>query len=415
MAEGILNIFIHIRDTFNHHVIFSMGILLISGYVLGKLAERVKLPPITGYLVAGLFLGESLTGIIHAHMAESLQTVTEVALGIVAITIGGEFALGKLRRVGKGVIIITLFQLLLTFAVVSFCLTVFRLPLVYSLLLGAIASATAPAATVAIVQSLRVRGEFIDYLYGVVALDDAGCVLLFAVILAFAGSMLGGEVSHGAWLVIGHALREVLLSLVLGLVAGIITHVATVRKFKVNEILIISLGMIFLTTAMSISLNLSPLITNMMMGAVLINLSRKNYRIFGIIEPITPPLYASFFAIAGTELQLGLLANTAILTLGGVYVISRLIGKYAGVYLGAVTAGSTAKVRRFLGLCMFPQAGVAIGLVLFLQASPVLNGASGDAQVMMARIANIVLFSVFINELIGPPLSKIGIVRGLEL
>jgi Kef-type K+ transport system membrane component KefB len=415
MVGDVLGVLIHIRDAFNSHVVFSMGILLLAGYLIGKLAERVRLPPITGYLVAGLFLGESLTGIIHAHMAQSLQTVTEVALGIVAITIGGEFALDKLRRVGKGILIITIFQLLITFGVVSAFLVIFRLPLIYSLLLGAIASATAPAATVAIVQSLRVRGEFIDYLYGVVALDDAGCVLLFAVILAFAGSLLGGAAAQSAWVVVGHALREVLLSALLGLVGGIAMHLVTIRKFKVNEILIISLGMIFLVTAMSISLDLSPLIADMVMGAIIINMSRKNYRIFRIIEPITPPLYASFFAIAGTELQVGLLANTAILTLGAVYVISRLLGKYAGVYLGAMAARSTEKVRRFLGLCMFPQAGVAIGLVLFLEASPVLSVTSTDTQLQMARIANIVLFSVFINELIGPPLSKLAIARGVEI
>lgn len=415
MVGEILGVLTHVRDAFNSHVVFSMGILLLAGYLIGKLAERVRLPSITGYLVAGLLLGESLTGIIHAHMAQSLQTVTEVALGIVAITIGGEFALDKLRRVGKGIIIITVFQLVITFGVVSASLVIFRLPLVYSLLLGAIASATAPAATVAIVQSLRVRGEFIDYLYGVVALDDAGCVLLFAVILAFAGSLLGGTAAQSAWAVVGHALREVLLSALVGLIGGIVMHLVTVRKFKINEILIISLGMIFLVTSMSISLDLSPLIANMVMGAVLINMSRKNYRIFRIIEPITPPLYASFFAIAGTELQVGLLANTAMLTLGAVYVISRLLGKYAGVYLGAMAARSKEKVKRFLGLCMFPQAGVAIGLVLFLEASPVFSVASPDTQLQMARIANIVLFSVFINELIGPPLSKIGIARGVEL
>ena len=410
-----LDIFITIRNTFNDHIVFGLGILLIAGYMLGKLAERIGLPAITGFIVAGLCLSDSITGIIHVHMVEELLPVTEVALGIIALTIGGEFAWTKLVRTGRGIVIITLFQLVIVFVVVSTGLWLLRLPLIYSLLLGAISSATAPAATVAIIQGLRLRGTFVDYLYGVVALDDAGCIVLFSVVFAMAGFLIGGTEHHGVLASVGEAFAEIGLSLLIGLASGVITHVVTIRKQRTNELMILSIGMIFMATAVAISLHVSPLISNMAMGCVLINISRRNERILRIIEPLTPPVYAAFFALAGTELSLSCFTDRAVLLLGTSYVILRMIGKYSGVYLGALVAKSPVSIRNYLGFSMFPQAGVAIGLILFMQSSPGLAEVGGEAEHFLVMMVNIVLFSVFVNELVGPPLSKFGIIRGSNL
>ena len=403
------------RDFLSTHILFTVGILLLVGYYIGRLAGTVKLPEITGFIIAGLLMGESITGIVPHHMGQTLSTITEVALGLIALTIGGEFYWGKLKRMGREGGIITALQLLVTFLVVALGMLLFRMPLPFALLLGAIASATAPAATVAIVQSLRARGKFIDYLYGVVALDDAGCVILFGVIFAFAGSMLaaGGEhIAAGA--VIFHALSEVVLSIVLGIFSGAIVHLLT-RKKSTNEIIIITIGLIFLTTAVAVLFHLSPLLVNMAAGAVIINLSPSNHRIFRIIEPLTPPIYALFFVIAGTELNPAIFFQGDILLVGIAYILFRAVGKYGGVYSGACIAGAEREIKNYLGICMLPQAGVAIGLVLMIQTSPVTAAMGAENIARVDMLVNIILLSVFVNELIGPSLSRFAIIRGNEM
>lgn len=403
-------------EEMNIHPLFSVGILLLIGYLVGKLASKVGLPEITGFIVAGLVLGESVTGMIPVHMSGPLQVVTEVALGLIALTIGSEFSFSKLRRLGKGIVIITLVQIGATFAAVTIALWMAGMQAPFAMLLGAIASATAPAATVAIVQSLRVRGVFIDYLYGVVALDDAGCVVLFGVIFAFASQMLGagGEVIHTGE-VIFHAVGEVLFSLLTGAIAGTIIHLLTRRRSSGNEIMIITLGMVFLATAISVVYGLSPLITNMTAGAVIINFSPRNHRIFRFLSPFSPPIYALFFVIAGTELRPDIILQGEILILGGLYIVFRAIGKYGGVWLGCLMSGAPGVIRNNLGFCMLPQAGVAIGLVLLIQTSPMLQTLPESQVTIVDTMVNIILFSVFVNELIGPVLSRHGVIRGVNM
>ena len=424
--EGVLSELMILRDYMSNHGLFSTGMLLILGYFLGKLVARAKLPEITGYIIAGLILGDAVLGIVHHKMSESLQIVTDVALGLIALTIGGEFSLSKLKRMGNEVIILTVAQILLTFAAVTIGLRVFRLPLPFAMLLGAIATATAPAATVAIVQSLRAHGPFVDRLYGIVALDDAGAVIIFGVVFAVVSGIFGagetvgsaaGAAAHGAGgsvRMIWSAVKEILLSILMGGAAGWIIHALSRKKNHTGELMIISLGWIFVLTAISIVFHLSPLLSNMAAGTVLINLSPGNHRIFRNIEPLTPPIYALFFAIAGTELNPSVFLEGDILILGLVFIVSRGLGKILGVYGGAVIARSKPSVRKYLGFCMLPQAGVAIGLVLMIQASPIVAALGPEQRAIIFMMVNIILLSVFFNELFGPPISKAAIVRALE-
>ena len=420
-----------LRELLAQHALFSLGILLLLGFLIGKLSNRVGLPEITGYIVAGLLVGEAFLGVIPPHMGEGLGLVTEVALGLIAITIGGEFYWVKLKRMGNAIVIVTLVQLFLAFLVVAGVLWILSMPLPFALLLGAIASATAPAATVAIVQSLRAQGTFIDYLYGVVALDDAGAVVLFGIVFAVASSILGdagaaagtaqaigaahGSGGPGALTVVFHSLGEVGFSVLLGIATGSAIHLLAWRRSNQNEIMITTLGVLFLSTAMAIVFNLSPLLTNMAAGALIINISPDNHRIFRILRPLTPPIYALFFVIAGTELRPAVLMNPAILTLGGAYILARALGKYGGVWLGCRIAGTPTPIRNYLGICMLPQAGVAIGLVLLIEASPAMAALPMQYQPIIATMVNIILLSVFVNELIGPPLSRFAIIRGNEM
>ena len=411
--DAVLSQLIHLRDILSESALFTVGALLIFGYAIGRLVIRIKLPEITGYIIAGLLLGDSVTGVVHHEMGESLKFVTDLALGLIAVTIGGEFYSAKLKAMGRAIVIMTVTQVSLTFVVVTLAMWLLKLELPFALLLGAIATATAPAATVAIVQSLRAHGRFVDHLYGLVALDDAGAVAVFGVVFALAVGMLN-PVSHGAGVLILHAFSEIFFSILVGLIAGFLIHVFTRRKKSSNEILLITLGMLFIETSVASIFELSPLMSNMAAGTLLINASPRNHRLFKIIQPLTPPIYALFFVIAGTELDPSIFIHADILLVGLGFVVTRAVGKYIGVWGGAVISRVEPPLKRYLGLCMIPQAGVAIGLVLLIQASPMIADLSvlyGDRIILMV---NIVLMSVFVNELVGPMLSKYAITRAME-
>ena len=412
--QGLLTYLVDLRDLLNQHPLFALGILLLVGFLLGRLAGRVRLPEITGFIIAGILMGEEVVGVVPPHMTEGLKLVTEVALGLIAITIGGEFSWVKLKRLGRGIAVITIAQIVATFVIVATALWLVSFPLPFALVMGAIASATAPAATVAIVQALRARGLFVDYLYGVVALDDAGAVILFGTVFAFVSTLIGG-VGGSAFSIALTAIEEVLFSIIVGGVSGFLIHGLARKRSNQNEILITTLGVLFTTTAVAVIFHLSPLLANMTAGALIINLSPDNHRIFRVLRPLTPPIYALFFVIAGTELNPEIVTNGTVLFFGGVYVLSRAIGKYGGVWIGCAMSGVSSKIRDYLGVCMLPQAGVAIGLVLLVEASPLMDGLAAEQLSLIQTMINIVLFSVFVNELLGPPLSRFAIIRGNEM
>lgn len=411
MFARILTALIEVRDVVSIHPVFGIGILLVGSFILGRLATKVGIPSITGFIIAGLLLGPSCTGMVHSDLHDELGAITEVALAVIALVIGSEFSLSKLRRTGRAVVIITAFQMFLTFGMVTAVLWFTGLlPLSAAALLGAIASATAPAATVAIVRDLKARGPFIDHLYGVVALDDAGCVLLFSLVAAFAGASLGGG-ETGVWHSVLHAGKEIGGSLLLGGITGWLIHFFTAGRGRSNEVYIVSLGLICLLTAIATTFNLSPLLAGMTAGAVLANLGKGAFRVITSLEQLSPPLYAVFFAIAGTELTFNVFTQGPVLIMGVLFILTRAAGKYYGVWIGAKAAGSSPLIRKYLGLAMLPQAGVAIGLALYIQAAPFFVG----HEALASTIVSIVLMSVFVNELAGPPISKHAVVRGATL
>lgn len=398
----LLDTLIGVRNLLHNNLIFGVGALLLAGFVGGKLATRFRLPTISGYIVAGLALGPSVLNVVPDHIVESLAPVPHIALGLIAITIGSEFRIAKLRQTGRNILIITTVQLLATFGAVTVSLMLFGASLPMALLLGAIASATAPAATVAIATELRARGPLVSTLFGVVALDDAFCITLFGFVMAFAAAMVGGSADHGTVAMILHPLREIAISVAVGLGLGYVVHKLVVNRRNNNEIIVIVLGFVLLTSGITVSINVSPLIANMMMGFALVNLSVKNARVMRVLEPLSPPIYAAFFALAGTELDVRMLAATGVL--GIVYLVSRAAGKYGGAYLGSIAASESLVTRRYLGLGLLPQAGVAIGLILVLQDTEAFTHLP-----YMGTMVNIVLASILVNEVVGPPLTKLAL------
>lgn len=402
-----------IREGFSHHIIFSLGLLFISGFFLEQIVLKFKLPSITGYILAGIIIGDSVLGLIHPTNSQQLHLISEITLSLIAVIIGAEFSIKKLKKYGKNIIILTLFQLFFSFAFISFFLYIAKMPLYVSLLLGAIGAATAPAAVVVIVEQMRVRGDFIDYLYGIVALDDAGTVILFSITFAFSSSIISGVNLHLAHSLYS-AFEEIFASILIGFIGGIAIHFLTIKKRNWNQIKIISLGIIFIVTSISITLKLSPLITNMMIGFMIVNINDRNLRILKILEPITPPLYALFFAIAGVELNLSIFSNYRVLFLALIFIFMRFLGKYFGIYLPAMMFNMKNNIKKYLGLSLLPQAGVAIGLAIFVRTSPVVAKASTAITYQISEMINIILVAVVINELLGPPIAKYAINKAFK-
>ena len=407
MAD-VLQALIGLRSYFHQNIIFGAGILLVCGFFVGKLAQRLKLPSITGYIVTGLLLGPSVLSLVPDTVTAQLEPIPHIALGLIAISIGGRFNIRQIRSLGRDTVSITFFQLVATFATVAVLLVAFDAPLPMALLLGAIASATAPAATVAVINEYKARGRMTDTLLATVALDDAGCVVLFSIIAAVC-AVLTGEPSRGVLVAsVLKPLWELGGSVLIGLVVGYILHRLVVNRRDRNEIIVIVLGFVLFCSAITMDLHLSPLMTNMVVGLTLVNLSARNERVFRILEPLEAPIYAAFFALAGTELELKLLAGVGVL--GCVYIVARLAGKYFGSVLGASIARSSPIIRKYLGLCLFPQAGVAIGLVMIAQQNPYLASSA-----YIVQMVTIVLASVLVNELIGPPIARYAIFRSGEV
>lgn len=409
MPMFISDAFLAFRETVSPHPVFALGVLLAGGWLLGTLAEKAGVPSITGFILAGMLLGPKMAGMVHYDLNDKLQTVTGIAIAVVAVLIGTQLNIPRLRRIGKAMVTITVFQLFGTFLLVFAALAaVGILPLQASMVLAAIATATSPTATVAIVRNLRARGDFIDHLYGAIPLDDAGCIFLFAAVAAY----FSGFVSTGAGSVpesVVHFSTEIAGSAVLGIAAGLLVRRAASRRESSNSVYIVSLGVVCMMTALAGAFHLSPLLAGMTAGAVVATSRTLGRNVIEGLERLSPPLYAVFFAVAGTELDPGVFGHMPVVALGAIYIVARAAGKYSGVWLGAKVAGSEVGIRRYLGLAMMPHSGISVGLLLYVQSSPAFR-AMGHGVTSM--VVSVVLMSVFVNELVGPVLSKLAVSRG---
>lgn len=411
-----------LRTLYVEHPLFLVGLLLISGYFLGKLFGKIKLPEISGFILAGLFVNLLSGGHIHHQLHTSLHVVTEAAIGLLAMSVGAEFSARKMRRIGRNIFAISLTGLFVTFFTIYLaCIGLARffpnLPIgyPYAILLAVIGCATAPAIIVAEVHHLRAHGRFIDYLFGTVALSDAFCVVIFGLAFPVVMNVLHSE--SASLYTLTTSLREIMLSMLIGAVAGVSLHLLTRKIRNSGESLIVTIGVVFIMTGLAILLHLSPLLANMLMGAVLINLSSGNHRLFKQIEPLTPPIYALFFVIAGIEINPAVFLNKTVLFASLFYVIIRAVGRHAGCYFGCLACGLPPPTRRNLGLCTLSQGGIALGFVLLIRTSPLVTGMPESDPLfgIFPQLVNIILASIFINEIASPFFLKSAIVRGNEM
>ncbi len=408
------------QQVFLEHPLFLIGLLLVLGYLAGKVAIRIRLPEISGFILIGVLFGNWGNWVSPA-MEHLLHVLTEVAIGFLALTIGGEFAANRLKRIGRDVLVITLLGLSITFllvlagcSVLGYFVPALHVQYPYSVLLAAIACATSPAIIVAEIHHMRTHGRFVEYLFGLVALGDALTVILFGVAFSVVMNMLG---TYGGGVILGQSLREIVLSLVIGGLCAVPFSVLIARVRSNNELMIITVGFVFAVTGVTISLHLSPLLVNMVMGAVLVNIHRSNNRVLRAVEPFTPPIYALFFVIAGLEIDLAVVTSVAGLIAGTSYILLRGVARTLGCALGTRLRGLGWRLGAYLGTCTYSKGGVALGFILLIRTSPVLEAVRTQSMLYgpLDGAVNIVLYSIFLNELLSPLFLRYGVQRGTEL
>ena len=407
--------------------LLSISIALCAGLLISRFVKPLKMPAVTGYLIAGILIGPyclgrlGVTGVGFTSMDEvkALSLFNDVALGFIAFAIGNEFRLSQLRHTGRQATVIGIFQavvaaLLVDAVLIGLHFTVLgdRLPLADAITLGAIATATAPAATLMVVRQYKAKGKLTDLLLPIVALDDAVGLIVFSVSFGVAKALNLGMFDLTSILL--EPILEIIASLLLGLIMGIIFS-AVEKYFKSNsKRLSLSITFVILTVALSmmefhigtVKVGFSSLLVCMMLGTVFCNVCDFSEEIMGKTDRWTAPLFILFFVLSGAELELSVLGDLAIVGIGLAYIVTRSLGKYLGAYISAKAVHCEPLIQRYLGITLLPQAGVALGMSVTVAQT---LGAEGQ------MVRNIVLFGVLIYELVGPTLTRIALTKSGDI
>ena len=405
--------------------LMSLSICLFAGLVLSRVAKLVKLPAVTAYLVAGIVVGPYVLGsfgipglgFVNMEDIKSYEIIPDVALGFIAFLIGNEFRLAQLKATGKQATIIGIAQAVFTTLLVDAALIGLhflipdKLPLPSAIVLGAVASATAPAATLMVVKQYKAKGPLTDILLPVVALDDAVGLVLFAVSFGIAKALLHGTVDVLS--IIIEPILEVVLSLLLGFVVGVVFTFTEKFFHSRSKRLAVSVAFVFFTVAVSmlefkigsVHIAFSSLLSCMMLGTVFCNMCDFSEELMDRIDRWTAPLFVLFFVISGAELELSTFKELIVVCIGVAYILFRSLGKYFGARFSAKAVKCDKNIVKYLGITLLPQAGVALGMALKAETL----GAEGMI------VTNIILFSVLIYELIGPFLTKVSLTKAGEI
>lgn len=380
----------------------DLAIMIFAGMFCGRMAKHIRLPNVTGYLVAGLLIGPSVFGVLSADFLDTVGIISTVALGFIAFSIGNEFKITYFKRVGVAPVVIACLESLFAVVFVVLGLIVAGQTVSFSLVLGAIAAATAPAATIMVIKQYRAKGPVTETLLSVVAIDDATALILFSLSVAVAQALSSGAASLGASLL--SPLKEIGGALVVGAALGFV-FLLPLRFFKkAGNRLSLIVGFIFLGLGISKWLGLSDLLLCMAMGAVVANFSADVESIMDLCDGVTPPIFMLFFVASGADLKLSVLPTVGVI--GVIYIVLRVIGKYFGAAVGGAVCKCDAAVRKYLGPCLMPQAGVAIGLSL----------AAGQVVPEHApQIRAVILCGTLIYELIGPAVTKFSLKKAGEI
>lgn len=412
-------------------ILLTLSVALFAGLMLSRLAKIAKMPAVTAYLIAGILIGPYCLGalginglgFISHEQISSFSILSDVALGFIAFSIGNEFRLAQLKQTGKQATVIGILQAVAATVLVDAALIGLhflipdKLPLPSAIILGAVASATAPAATLMVVKQYKAKGPLTDILLPIVALDDAVGLVLFAVSFGVSKALIAGKIEFVS--IIVEPILEVVLSLGLGAAMGYFFSFFEKFFHSRSKRLSMSVTFVFLTVALShlefhiggIHVAFSSLLVCMMLGTIFCNVCEFSEELMDRIDRWSAPLFIIFFVISGAELELAVFKDWVIVVVGLVYILFRSIGKYMGARFSAKTVKCEDNIVKYLGITLLPQAGVALGMAIKVKewSDGTVNANIGNV------VANITLFSVLIYELVGPYLTKISLLKAGEI
>ncbi len=418
------------------NVLFSLAVALFAGLLLSRLAKLVQLPAVTAYLVAGVLIGPFCLGAFGVEGLgftandinnKTFSLISDVALGFIAFSIGNEFRLSQLKSIGRQATIIGILQAVITTVFVDFALITLhfiipdKLPLEAAIILGAVASATAPAATLMVVRQYKAKGPVTDTLLPVVALDDAVGLVLFSVSFGVAKGLISGNVNIIS--IVVEPLIEVILSIGLGALMGYVFTFIERFFHSRSKRLSVSVAFVFVTVAVSmfkfnigeIHIAFSSLLSCMMLGTIFCNICDFSEELMDRLDRWTAPIFILFFVLSGAELDLGVIADVVIVLIGVVYIGFRCLGKYFGARFSATLSKAEPNIRKYLGITLFPQAGVALGMAIKVSSYCSEFAVIPEIAQIGVVVNNIVLFSVLIYELVGPFLTKVALSKAGEI
>ena len=405
-------------------IFLSLSIALLAGLLLSRLAKIVKLPAVTAYLISGVLIGPFVLGAlgipgigITSKQIEGFGLISDLALGFIAFSMGNEFRLSQLKKIGKQATVIGVLQALITTVVVDIALIAlhFAMPNTLSIpaaiVLASVATATAPAATLMVVKQYKAKGPVTDVLLPVVALDDAVGLVVFAISFGIARSMGTAGVSPLA--IILEPLIEIVLSLLLGFVMGLLFTLCEKYFHSRSKRMAVSVTFVMMTVAISslkfevggIHIAFSSLLACMMLGTVFCNICEVSEELMDRADRWTTPVLILFFVISGAELDLSVFTQWTVVVVGIVYIFARSLGKYYGANISARMTKSDPNIVKYLGITLLPQAGVALGIAI----KAIELGPDG------AIVRNITLFAVLIYEIVGPFLTKIALTKAGDI
>ncbi|MFC1667152.1 cation:proton antiporter [Candidatus Omnitrophota bacterium] len=395
------------------NVLFLLGLALFGGTIGGRLFQKLRIPQVVGYITIGIVIGKSGLNIVSHDIIQTLQPLSYFALGLIGFMIGGELKKEVIVKYGKQFRNILLFEgmaaFLMVFLVVGIVGTLlfgdWRFSWALGLLLGAIASATAPASTTEVLREYKTRGPLTRTVLGIVALDDGLALLLFAIAVSIAG-IINGNIQNSILMTFINPLYEIGGSVTIGIIGGLVLSKLLKKYSEEARLLAFSIGTVLLISGLALAIHVDMLLAAMTLGVIVCNFTpRKSKDVFKLVEAFTPPIYVLFFVLVGAKLDVGHMTAPIIL-LGCIYLIARTAGKAVGANFGARISNAPKTVQRYLPLCLLSQAGVAIGLSIL--ASHYFPGKLGNAVVV------IVTGTAFILEIVGPTLVKIAVTKAGE-
>ena len=407
------------------NTLLSLSVAVLAGLLMTRVAKPLKLPSVTAYLVAGVLIGPYCLGLLGVQGlgfptmddVSKLSLISDVALGFIAFSIGSEFRLADLKKTGKQAFVIGVLQALAATFLVDIALIAIvfltngKLSVAQAITLGAIATATAPAATLMVVRQYKAKGPLVDLLLPIVALDDAVGLIVFAVSFGVAKAL--NTNAFDLISIVVDPLLEIVCSLALGALGGwVLTKLETLFNSNTNR-LNMTIALVFLVSALSmteisvgpVTIGFSSLLTCMMLGTIFCNLCPLSEEIMAKADRWTSPLFAAFFVISGAQLDLGVFKDGTIVLIGVVYIVTRSLGKYLGAHYSSKLMKCEPQICKYLGITLLPQAGVALGMCVTAMEL----GTEGEL------IRNITLFAILIYELVGPLLTKMALQAAGEI